>query len=73
MPETVPLGGTEIVVLALGGVLLFVQFVLMAVPANRQPGGGSMGEGRSPWGTMRLRVRSVRGSGRGMAEIRACV
>ena len=38
MPETVPLGGPEIVVLALGGLLLFVQFVLMAVPANLQLG-----------------------------------
>ena len=38
MPETVPLGGTEIVVLALGGLLLFVQFVLMAIPANLQLG-----------------------------------
>ena len=38
MPETVPLGGPEIVVLALGGVLLFAQFVLMAIPANLQLG-----------------------------------
>ncbi|MDF2231019.1 MAPEG family protein [Albimonas sp. CAU 1670] len=38
MSETVPLGGPEIVVLALGGLLLFAQFVLMAIPANLQLG-----------------------------------
>ena len=39
MTETlVPLGGVEIRVLALGGLLLFAQFVAMAIPANLQLG-----------------------------------
>lgn len=34
----VPLGGTEIVVLGLGGLLLTVQFFAMAIPANLELG-----------------------------------